>query len=53
MILIFFKNLQNEKNQLKKALKNAIILLNRSKKVPNVFQSGIFSIRKQEKEPTS
>ena len=36
-----------------KALKNVIILLNRRKKVPNVFQSEIFSIRKQEKEPTS
>ena len=55
MILIFFKNLQNQKKQLKKkkntlTLKNAITLLNGRQKFLNAFESGIFPIRKQGKE---
>ena len=51
MILIFSKNLQNQKNQSKKkkvlTLKNTIILLKRRQKVLNAFESGIFPKGKQ------
>ena len=47
MILIFLKNLQNQKNQLKKrkealGLENVIILFYEKHKVFNAFESGIF-----------
>ena len=51
MILIFSKNLQNQKNQSKKkkvlTLKNTIILLKRRQKVLNAFENGIFPKGKQ------
>ena len=52
MILIFLKNLQNQKNQSEKekkalTLKNVIILLNGKQKVFNDFESGIFPKGKQ------
>ena len=52
MILVFLKNLQNQKNQSKRktkvlSLRNSIILLNGRQKILNVFESGIFSKRKQ------
>ena len=58
MILIFFKNLQNQKNQLKKkkksvTLKTEIILFNGRQKFLNAFEIGIFSKRKQGKGLTS
>ena len=54
MILIFLKNLQNQKNQSKRkkkspTFKNAIILLNGRQKVLNAFHRGIFPKRKQVK----
>ena len=54
MILIFLKNLQNQKNQLKmkkKALtfKKPILLLNGRQKVLNAFESRIFPKIKQGK----
>ena len=42
MILIFLKNLQNQKNQ-------SIILLDETQKVLNAFESGIFTKGKQGK----
>ena len=50
MILTFFRNLENQKNQSKKKNKaltqstkyNAVILLNARKKVFNAFESRIF-----------
>ena len=58
MMLVFLKNLQNQKNQSKKkkkalALKNAIILLNRRQKILNTFESRIFQKIKQGKVLTS
>ena len=57
MILIFLKNLQNQKNQskLKKVLtlRNGIIFLNGRQKALNVFESGIFPKAKQGKGLTS
>ena len=58
MMLIFFKNLQNKKNQLKKkkksvTLKTEIILFNGRQKFLNAFEIGIFSKRKQGKGLTS
>ena len=58
MILIFLKNLQNQKNQSKKKKKvikvrNTIILLNGRQKVLNAFENGIFSKEKQGKGLTS
>ena len=58
MMLIFFKNLQNQKNQLKKkkksvTLKTEIILFNGRQKFFNAFEIGIFSKRKQGKGLTS
>ena len=58
MILIFQKNLQNQKNQWKKkrhalTLKNAIILLNGRQKVLNTFKSELFPKKKQGGEVTS
>ena len=52
MILIFSKNLQNQKNQSKKkerALIHAIILLNEEQKVLNAFESGKFPEENQRK----
>ena len=53
MILIFLKNLQNQKNHSEKkktlSLKNAIILLNGRQKVLNAFESWIFPKGKQGK----
>ena len=58
MILVFLKNLQNQKNQSKRKTKelslgNSIILLNGRRKILNVFESGIFSKRKQGTRLTS
>ena len=58
MMLIFFKNLQNQKNQLKKkkksvTLKTEIILFNGRQEFLNAFEIGIFSKRKQGKGLTS
>ena len=55
MILIFLRNLQNQRNQSKKRKKKAltlritIIFLNKRQKVLNVFQSGILPRGKQRK----
>ena len=54
MILIFLKNLQNQKNQLKMkkktlTFKKPILLLNGRQKVLNAFESGIFPKIKQGK----
>ena len=51
MILIFLKNLQNQKNQSKKALtlKNTIILLNGGQKIFDALENGIFPKGKQDK----
>ena len=58
MILVFLKNLQNQKNQSKRktkelSLRNSIVLLNGRRKILNVFESGIFSNRKQGTRLTS
>ena len=55
MILIFLKNLQNQKNQLKKrkealALENVIILFYEKHKVFNTFESGIFQNKNKESD---
>ena len=59
MILIFLKNLQNQKNRIRKetirkekkalTLKNVIILLNGRQKPLHDFESGMFPAGKQEK----
>ena len=55
MILIFLKNLQNQKNQSKKTLtlKNTIILLNGGQKILDALESGIFPKGKQDKSVKS
>ena len=55
MILIFLKNLQNQKNQLKKrkealGLENVIILFYEKHKVFNAFESGIFQNKNKESD---
>ena len=51
MIVVFWKNLQNQKNWLKKkkalTLKNIIILPNGRQELLNAFESGIFPKGKQ------
>ena len=53
MVLIFLKNLQNQRNQLKKKKALTLKTANERQKLLNASESGIFSKEKQVKGLTS